>query len=93
MCHSIFVGYINGRGGAGLGLQQGIDLTGILIKEKQLFVVSARRPKQFEAIRFWLGQGLFVAEDDLRRVILYAPEGDKSSALAGPACGALKVCE
>ena len=55
--------------------------------------MSARRPKQFEAIRFGLGQGLFVTEDDFRRVIFYAPEGDKSSALAGPACGAVKVCE
>ena len=39
--------------------------------------MGAGRPKQVEAVSLRFGQGLFVAEDDIRRVVLDSAECDK----------------
>src|SRR5215467_12597968 len=40
-------------------------------------------PQQFKPVRLRLGQGLLMAVDNLRRIVLHPPQGDESSPLKG----------
>src|SRR5580765_5981191 len=69
---SVFVGDVNGWFGSGFGSEKKVDFTGILVQQKQLFIVSAGGTKQVETISLRLGQSLLVAIDDLGGIVLDA---------------------
>ncbi len=87
---SVFVGNVDRRGGAGLRREQGINLPGIFIEQKQLFVVRAGGPKQVEPVGLGLGESLLVAEDDLGGIVFDPAQGDESPALKA---GSRRRCE
>ena len=58
-------------GGCGVA-EQGINLSGILIQQKQLFVVGAGGAQQVEAVGLRLGESLLVPEDDFGGIVLDA---------------------
>jgi hypothetical protein len=78
---SVFVGYVDRGGGAGLGRQQGSDLPRIFIEQEELLVVRASGAKQVEAVGLRLGERLLVPIDNFGGVVFHAAQGDESAAL------------
>src|SRR5436190_1088523 len=54
---------------------------GIAVQHENLAEMGAGRAKQIEAVCFRLGEGLFMAEDNVRRVVLDPAKGDESMPL------------
>jgi len=85
---SVLVDYVNIR--PIICGEQGIDVAGVLVEQKQLFVVNTRCAQKVESVRLGFSQGLFVAVYHLIGVVLDAAERDKSTAFKVLARGSLK---
>src|SRR3984893_6772816 len=77
----VFVGDIDRGDGVWLGSEQGIDLSGIFVKQEELLVMRTGGSKQVEPVGLRLGQRLLVPEDNLGGVIFHTSECDESPAL------------
>ena len=93
VCDAIFIGHINGRSGVRIRGEQGIDLPGIFVQQKKLFVVNPRGSKQVKAVGLGLGQCLLVPIDDLGGIILHPAQRNESPALETFPEGEVNVCE
>ncbi len=60
-------------------MEKGLNGAGIFIQHKELAKVGTCGAQQVEPVSFGLGQGLFVAEDHVGRIILNPPQGDKAA--------------
>jgi hypothetical protein len=62
-----------------VGIELGVHFAGSAVEHEDLAEVGASRAQQVEAIGFGLGQGLFVAENDMGGILLDATEADEAT--------------